>query len=222
MRLQVLILLSVGVASCTSKSPTANEVVTTESSITTATDSLSEVAAQKQNNQVSAKDEEASKATLVLSINELRYVDKTTDSSREIPLGTTEDQMVSMINKLLNLKQPKIGINSECGVGPLKMATWSNGFTVMFKENKERKIWEFVGWSMGSGPAQTPNITTMANIGIGSTRAEMEEAYTIKTEKTSLGYEFSTVAGGLYGLFSGPGKDATITSLWSGTSCVFR
>lgn len=219
----IFILLSISLLGCTSKSTISHQDSTANSiSISETEDSVTKEESNEDNTDVSSSPQERKNAVLVLSINELRYVDETTGSSREISLGTPEDQLLGVVNRLLNLKQPKIGINSECGVGPLKMVTWSNGLTVMFKKNKLNNIWEFVGWSVGSGTAQVPKITTMANIGIGSTRAEVEGAYAIKVDKTSLGHEFSTLAGGLYGIFSGPGKDATVTSLWSGTSCVFR
>lgn len=216
----IIILLGAGIVGCTNPSLTTGQKVKTDSTSTLSTPGNSPV--QRRQQKTSNESDSVKGAALVLSINELRYVDKTTGASRSIPFGTSENQLVELINRLLNLKQPKIGINSECGAGPLKMATWSNGLTVIFKENRETETWEFAGWSMGSGSVKAPKMTTMANIGIGSTRTEMEDAYNIKTEKTSLGYEFSTSGGGLHGIFSGPGKDATITNLWSGTSCVFR
>lgn len=61
----------------------------------------------------------------------------------------------------------------------------------------------------------------MAGIGIGSTREEKESAYVITITKLSLGSEFATTSG-LYGIFDGAGKNAKITDMWSGTTCVFR
>jgi hypothetical protein len=79
----------------------------------------------------------------------------------------------------------------------------------------------FVGWYMGATAGASQELTTMAGVGIGTTRAEMESAYVIEVNKTSLGHEFST-DGGLYGIFDGPGQQAKITNIWSGLICNFR
>jgi hypothetical protein len=130
------------------------------------------------------------------------------------------------------LQQPpaNVGVNEECGAGPLKMATWPNGLTLAFQEKAPQgaatdsaasREWQFVGWSLNPTQFSGPALITMAGIGLGSTRAEMESAYVIKVVKSSLGYEFSTSTG-LYGLLDGMGSEARITAMWSGTSCVFR
>ena len=74
----------------------------------------------------------------------------------------------------------------------------------------------FAGWAVNAaGP------TTMSGVGIGSTRAEMEDVYAgVTVSETSLGQEFA--AGQLYGILDGPGPQAKITAMWSGVSCNFR
>ena len=119
-----------------------------------------------------------------------------------------------------------MGVNGECGAGPLKMATWANGLTLVFREQDRGNAspgreWQFAGWSLNPGRGAGRAPTTMAGVGLGTTRAEVESAYVIKGVKSSLGYEFST-ASGLYGLFDGAGPQARVSALWSGTSCVFR
>ena len=163
---------------------------------------------------------------LLLTSNALQLIHKETGSTIEIPFGKPIDQMIKITNTVLQSKPSSIATNTECGAGPLKMATYSNGFTLVFQQNKADKAnsetdWKFAGWyaSISSGNAQ--KLTTMAGIKIGSTKAEMESAYVITVSKTTLGYEFST-SSGLYGIFDGPGKEAKITSLWSGVSCNFR
>jgi hypothetical protein len=131
--------------------------------------------------------------------------------------------LVDVVTKVLQAKPRSIGINTECGAGPLKMASWSNGLTLVFQEKKSgaAKEWQFVGWYAGAASGVAPKVATMAGVGIGSSRAALEGVYAVKVAKTTLGQEFSTTAG-LYGLLDGPGKEALITSLWSGTSCNFR
>jgi hypothetical protein len=101
------------------------------------------------------------------------------------------------------------------------MATWSNGLILVFQEDKAKNEWIFEGWYLGKVTNSKETLTTMAGIGIGSTRSEMEDVTVIEVFESSLGHEFSTESG-LYGLFSGTGKDAKITDLWSGINCIFR
>jgi len=102
------------------------------------------------------------------------------------------------------------GLNSECGAGPLVYVNWADGLTAYFQNDT------FAGWAAnGAGP------TTMSGIGIGSTRAEMEDVYAgVTVSETTLGQEFA--AGQLYGILDGTGPQARITAMWSGVSCNFR
>jgi hypothetical protein len=103
--------------------------------------------------------------------------------------------------------------NSECPSGPLTIASWSNGLVLNAADNT------FVGWGLRSGDGDT-TLTTASGIGIGSTRQELEETYTVEVVDSSLGVEFS--AGGLFGLLSSPEPTGTITDLWAGVACNFR
>ncbi len=156
---------------------------------------------------------------LALSPNAIQIVNQNTGSTKEISFGMAFNQTIETIEKVLKSK-PSIGINSECGAGPLKMATWDNGLTLLFKE--KNSDWLFVGWAANKPKNPEMKLATMAGVGIGSTRKEMESATVIKVNKTSLGYEFSTKADDLFGIFDGAGQDAKITNLWSGLSCNFR
>jgi len=60
-------------------------------------------------------------------------INSQTGSSTEINFGKPLDEMVETINKVLQSKVSTIGINSECGAGPLKMAVWKNGLNLIFK-----------------------------------------------------------------------------------------
>ena len=173
--------------------------------------------------EISADTSSKIKSTYHLSLtsNALQLINSQTGSSTEINFGKPLDEMVETINKVLQSKVSTISINSECGAGPLKMAVWKNGLNLIFKEQKSNKEWQFVGWHLGKASGNMQTLKTMAGIGIGSTRQEMESAYVIKVNKTSLGNEFST-SSGLYGIFDGQGKDAKITDLWSGLTCIFR
>ncbi len=169
---------------------------------------------------------EINKQSLVLTADALELVDQITGSSNVLPFGTPQNQMTELINNNLQSKAVSIGVNTECGAGPLKMVAWSNGLTLVFQENntKSREIktdWLFEGWYIDGIKEGAQKLTTLAGIGIGSTLEEMQSAYEIEVKKTSLGQEFST-ASGLYGILDGTGKDARIIHLWSGVSCSFR
>lgn len=169
---------------------------------------------------------EINKQSLVLTADALELVDQISGSSNELPFGTPQNQITEIINNALQSKAVSIGVNTECGAGPLKMVAWSNGLTLVFQENntknREPKTdWLFEGWYIDGIKEGANKLTTMAGIGIGSTLEEMQSAYVIEVKKTSLGEEFST-ASGLYGILDGTGKDAKIIHLWSGVSCNFR
>ena len=159
------------------------------------------------------------KQSLALTLNALQLVDKSSGSTNEIAFGKPIDEMVEIVNNVLQSKTLGIQINNECGVGPLKMAMWSNGLTLVFEETE--KGWLFAGWFASSPKDTLQTLTTMSGIGVGSTRAELESAYTTKVFKSTLGTEFS-ISDGLFGLLSGAGKDSKITDMWSGSSCNFR
>lgn len=163
---------------------------------------------------------------LILTSNAVQAINTTTGSTSEIPFGKPFDEMKEIVTRILQSKPISEGINAKCGAGPLKMASWNNGLTLVFQKKGVPSVesetpWEFAGWYVSLNPRNTTKITTMSGIGIGSTRGEMESAYVIIVKKSSLGYEFSTTSG-LYGIFDGMGKEAKITNMWSGVSCNFR
>ena len=160
------------------------------------------------------------KFAIALSANAIQLVNQGTGSTREIAFGMPLKQLVEIVENVLKSK-PTIIVNSECGAGPLKFATWDNGLTLLFKEKKKDE-WLFAGWAANNPKNNQTKLTTMANVGIGTSRKEIESAYVINVTKTSLGYEFSTKSNDLFGIFDGPNENSKITNLWSGVSCNFR
>lgn len=156
---------------------------------------------------------------LALSENGIQIIKQSNGASNEISYGNPLTQTLNTIEKVLKLKA-NLSTNTECGAGVLKMATWDNGLTLLFQEKKNE--WLFAGWAAHTAKNADLKLTTMAGIGVGSTRKEMESAYVINVNKTSLGYEFTTKSGNLFGILDGAGEDAKITNLWSGVSCNFR
>lgn len=106
------------------------------------------------------------------------------------------------------------GENGECGAGASTYARWPGGLTLWFQDER------FGGWAADDRAPGARRPATASGVGIGSTRAALDQAYTVAVEQTSLGQEFE--AEGIYGVLSGTAPDARITALWSGTTCIFR
>ena len=140
----------------------------------------------------------------------LRFVETATGSASPLAFGAPFHQTVDAVTRAQGAPTDT-GVLPECPAGPLDFATWAGGLTAYGAEDA------FVGWAVNGREATA---STMSGAGVGSTRAEVESAYVIEAQETSLGTEFT--AGGIAGLFSGPGADATVTALWAGTSCTFR
>ncbi len=158
---------------------------------------------------------------LALTSEGLQLVHEATGKTTDLPYGMPEEELMPILNTVLKMETEGIGLNNECGVGPLRIATWKIGLGALFQESEARDEWQFAGWSMDNRSADGGTLTTLAGIGVGSTRLQMEEVYAIEVSNTSLGYEFTT-ASELFGIFDGSGKSAKITNMWSGVSCNFR
>ena len=137
-------------------------------------------------------------------------------SARHLVFGTPAAATIDAVTRTHGGIAPRRGRNEECGAGPLDMATWPDGLTLMAQDGR------FVGWSLsrGTADAATDGPSTMAGIGLGSTRRELESAYVADIRKTTLGQEFA--AGKLFGVLDGNSPSARITALWGGTGCNFR
>lgn len=161
-------------------------------------------------------------AVLALTSNALQVVNQPSGSTRDIPMGMEMDKVLEVVSKVLADEIPEPQVNTECGAGPMTMSVFNNGLVLMFQKPRgnQAKL-EFVGWSL-SKSRNDSKLITMANIGIGSTRAELQSAYTVAIKKTSLGMEFATIPGGLYGIIDGPSESGKISFMWSGLSCNFR
>lgn len=154
----------------------------------------------------------------------LRLVDPKSGATRPLSFGVDEAQLKLIAEKL---KGPaKTGRNEECGAGPLAYLSWDDGLTLYSLDGL------FAGWALderggAAVPAKTAakgesptRLTTMSGLGIGSTRAQLLDAYDATIEQTTLGTEFN--AAGLSGILDGKGAKAKVTNLWSGVNCVFR
>ncbi|WP_119718460.1 hypothetical protein [Cognatilysobacter tabacisoli] len=165
----------------------------------------------------SPADEPAPATTLQLALDGegLRLVDPASGATRPLAFGQPIAPVIDAVRRSQGTA-PTQSTNGECGAGALDMATWPDGLTLVSQGGT------FRGWSLNprSGTDASARPTTMAGIGLGSTRAELDVAYNATITPSSLGTEFA--AGGLYGVLGSARADAPITALWAGTSCVFR
>jgi hypothetical protein len=137
-------------------------------------------------------------------------------SVRHLLFDTPATDAINAVSRAYRGVAPQRGRNEECGAGPLDMATWQDGLTVMAQDGR------FVGWSVGRGAdaGGRGGPATMAGIGVGSTRSELQAAYAAAIRETTLGQEFA--AGDVFGVLDGTGPSARITAMWAGASCNFR
>lgn len=149
---------------------------------------------------------------LILAGEGLQLVNLQTGSTTALAFDTDMAPILDAVTQILGAPE-EVGENSECPSGPLTIASWSNGLVLNADDNT------FVGWGVRSGDGNPP-LTTASGIGIGSTRQELEETYTVEVVDSSLGVEFS--AGDLFGLLTSPEPSGTVTDLWAGVACNFR
>src|SRR3546814_8095393 len=101
-------------------------------------------------------------------------------STRHLLFGEPADQVVEAVSRALG-SQPEHGHNDECGAGPLDMATWPNGLTLVAQDDR------FAGWSLSpeAGAGMDDGLGTMAGITRGSTRSDLESAYAAEERKST-------------------------------------
>jgi hypothetical protein len=163
------------------------------------------------NTPVPGEQVEDTEAIIALSGEGLQLVGDQTGSTTTLEFGA---EMAFVESVITNLLGTPIGsnLNEECGAGPQMITQWPGGL-VLHAANGE-----FIGWSARPGTDET--FTTMAGVGIGSTRSELEAAYTVEVFESSLGTEFT--AGNLAGILTSPAPDAMVENLWAGITCIFR
>lgn len=152
----------------------------------------------------------ATERKLAVEAEGLRLFDAKTGAARALPFGMERERLLPILEAFRG--PADTGENSECGAGPLDYAAWADGLTLQFQEGR------FAGWALDERAEGAHS--TASGIGPGSTRAALDSVSKVEIEQTSLGTEFS--AGSLYGVLSGPGRQATIKAMWAGVSCVFR
>ncbi|MBA2292811.1 MAG: hypothetical protein H0W15_10200 [Gemmatimonadales bacterium] len=160
-------------------------------------------------------------ALLAVEAEGLRLVLVPSGSTRQLPFGTPRRRLLEMVTASVRGEAPELGENIDCRA---TVASWrTSGLQLWFATDTAAR---FIGWSVAAGAidptpdARGPAPTTMSGIGVGSTRAEVESAYSAKVRKSTLGIEFN--AGGLAGLLASERADARIVHFWAGQVCLAR
>ena len=133
-------------------------------------------------------------------------------SARPLPFGSEQAEVLNSLERVRG--KAAMGTNADCGAGPVQYASWADGLSLVFKDGK------FSGWGIGGRARRA--IVTADGIGIGTNRAELDDAVgsPVFVRQSSLGTEFT--AGDYHGLFDGTRANARITDMWAGVSCVAR
>lgn len=140
----------------------------------------------------------------------VRLFDRATGSARVLAFGQPRAFVLGALEKLRGPAGK--GVNQDCGAGPVEYANWADGLSLVFQDGK------FAGWGLDGRAAGA--IVTASNIGPGSTRAALEDAYTATVEQSTLGTEWR--AGAMSGLLDGRVAKARITDMWAGVNCAAR
>ena len=146
---------------------------------------------------------------LAIEAEGLRLFDDS-GAARAIPFGTPQATAIAAVAASVGGAAPEVTTNSECGAGPTQFAEFSNGLQLLFQGGT------FQGWFVDKA-----GMTTADGMGVGSTRASIEESRTIEMQEDStLGAEFNS--GDVGGFLTAATPQGTVTSLYAGLTCFFR
>lgn len=149
---------------------------------------------------------------LALTGEGLFLVEPDSGSTTLLPFGMEMATVQTVITELLG-NPDTVSPSPDCPGDPFIIAAWADGLML----NADGDI--FVGWSVRPNLG-SEQFTTLAGVGVGSSREDLESAYTVSVFESTLGTEFA--AGPLAGLLSDASPEAEITDFWAGTVCVFR
>lgn len=149
--------------------------------------------------------------TLAVDGEGLRWFLPPNGSARPLAFGTRRADVLASLERVRG--PAGTGTNEDCGAGPVQYATWPDGLSLVFQNNR------FAGWGLDRRAAGA--LATANGVGPGTDREVLADSFgTVTFRQTSLGTEFA--AGGVFGVLDGAGARATITDMWAGVSCVAR
>ena len=149
---------------------------------------------------------------LALDSEGLRAVEGESGRTSLLAFGSPVDQAIDGLNRIFGARPTQDGTNRECGAGPTRIVQWANGFSVLAQDGR------FAGWE-----TDQPGQTTMNGIGVGSTRAQLDEAFHPRVEQDTIGLGFGIGEGenAMGGYLSGDGPTGRVTSIYAGLTCHF-
>jgi hypothetical protein len=150
----------------------------------------------------------AEKSELLLAPGGLSIVERPSGKASLIKFGIPRASAELMIGNVQGDQQGK-GSSSECGAGTVDYTSYKDDLQLTFQDGK------FVGWATNG--AKSP-LRTAKGIGVGSTRRELDAAYKILVEDSSLGLLWST--GDMVGTLDIDGIDGLVDNIWAGTVCL--
>lgn len=150
--------------------------------------------------------------SLALTGEGVFLVEPESGSTTLLPFGIEMATVQAAVTQVLGSPET-VSTHEECPGDPFMSALWPDGLVL----NADGE--DFVGWSVRPNGGRE-QLTTLAGIGVGSSREDLETAYVITVFESTLGTEFT--AGSLAGLLSDETPTAEITDFWAGTVCVFR
>ncbi len=131
-------------------------------------------------------------------------------SARALPFATPQATVIAAVSATISGAVPEQSANAECGAGPTQFARYPDGLQLAFQDGK------FAGWFIDKA-----GLTTVDGVGVGVTRAALDEARTVEiTPNSTLGVEFT--AGDIGGFLTADGAGGTVESLHAGLTCFFR
>jgi len=149
---------------------------------------------------------------LALATDGLQVVDTASGSTRTIAFGRPMDEAVAAVSRTTGERPTQDGTNSECGAGPTRIVEFRDGLKMLAQDNR------FAGWEVDQA-----GHTTQDGIGVGTTRAVLNEAQA-RVELSTLGTEWGIGEGeaALGGLLSDQSPNGRVTAVWAGLTCHFR
>ncbi len=162
-----------------------------------------------------ATNDSGSAATAVrfaLAGDGVMLVDAASGSTRSIPFGTADSTAVQAVAVAFGEPEERT-FNEDCGMGRMEFVIFDGEGLLLAIQGGN-----FVGWAVR--PPEGAALRTMSGIGVGSTRAELEDVYAANIAPSTLGIEF--MAGGLQGVLENNERKAKIVAFWAGASCVAR
>lgn len=161
---------------------------------------------------------QASAVRVALDGEGLRLVETPSGRTRLLAFGTPARVAQDALTRAWGPAAEPVEV-PDCAAEPLTQIAWPNGMSVLLVDSA------FAGWSASgrrpdAEPSPDPVVQSMAGLRVGAKRTEVERAYTLQVQETSLGTEFD--AGGIFGVFEDATPGAEVVALWAGQACIYR